>query len=363
MGSVFCGSQLKLAVFGESHGPAIGMVLDGFPAGMEVDFGLLRRQLERRRPSSAAFSTKRKEPDEPKALSGIASGVTCGSPICMLIENRDARSADYRTEIFRPSHADYTGFIRYKGFNDAAGGGHFSGRLTAPLVMAGALCRQYLREKLGVEIFGRIKSIGKVNDRALEYEKASIKGLEALAEKDFPVLDEEAGLKMLEEVKKAASQGDSIGGTVECVALGVKAGLGSPNMYGVESRLASLLFAIPAVKALEFGSGFEICRMRGSEANDALAYDGKVYTLTNHNGGILGGITGGMPITFTVGIKPTPSIALPQQTIDKRFESQKITVKGRHDPCIVPRAVPVVEAAAAIVILDLYLEGIGYENA
>ncbi|NLK18056.1 MAG: chorismate synthase [Clostridiales bacterium] len=363
MGSVFCGSQLKLSVFGESHGQAIGMVLDGFPSGMAVDMELIKRQLERRRPNAAAYSTKRKEPDEPKVLSGIASGVICGSPICMAIENLDARPGDYKTDVFRPSHADYTGYIRYKGHNDAAGGGHFSGRLTAPLVMAGALCRQYLKEKFGVEIFGRIKSIGGVNDRELEYEKGQIKGLEQLSGKDFPMLDEKAGQQMLELIQKAASSGDSLGGTVECVAVGVKAGLGSPNMWGVESRLAALLFAIPAVKALEFGSGFEMCGMRGSEANDAFAFDEKVYTLTNHNGGILGGITSGMPITFTVGIKPTPSIALPQRTINNRFESVEHKIKGRHDPCIVPRAVPAVEAAAAIALLDLYLEAVGYEGA
>lgn len=363
MGSVFSGCHIKLSVFGESHGPAIGMVMDGFPAGMAIDMEGLKGQLQRRRPGGAVYSTKREEPDDPAVLSGTADGVTCGSPVCMVIQNLDARSKDYKADVFRPSHADYTGFIRYKGFNDAAGGGHFSGRLTAPLVMAGALCRQYLKDRFGVEIFGRIKSIGGVSDSELVYRKGEIEGLGSLKGRDFPVLGEGAAELMLEEIEKAAKSGDSVGGTVECIATGVRAGLGSPNMGGVESRLAGLLFAIPAVKGLEFGSGFKMCGMRGSEANDSFESEERVYTLSNNNGGILGGITNGMPIAFTAGIKPTPSIFRPQKTIDRNFNNVEYQIKGRHDPCIVPRALPAVEAAAAIVLLDLYLEALGYENA
>ena len=358
MGSVFCGN-IKLSVFGESHGKAIGMVLDGFPAGMKIDLELLSNQLKRRSPNRSAYSTKRTEADSPEILSGVLGGVTEGSPICMQILNSDTRSKDYNSEIFRPSHADYTGFVRYKGFNDTAGGGHFSGRLTAPIVMAGTLCRQYLSEKFDVKIYSHIRSIGNIFDTIFDLDN-----IKDLSSKQLPVNEENAKKQMQNLIEETAKNGDSIGGSVECIATGIKAGLGSPMIDGVESKLSSLIFAVPAVKGLEFGKGFELCKMAGSTANDSIkAEDGKFYTRTNNNGGVLGGITNGMPLTFTVAIKPTPSIALPQQTANKNGENIDYEIAGRHDSCIVPRVVPVIESVAAIVLLDLYLEAYGYENA
>jgi chorismate synthase len=358
MGSVFNGN-IKLSIFGESHGKAIGVVIDGFPAGMKIDYGFLNRQLMRRRPKNMPYSTKRAEDDIPEILSGVKNGVTTGSPICMQIINRDARPADYR-EVFRPSHADYTAFVRYGGFSDLSGGGHFSGRLTAALVMAGALSAQYIKKNFGAEVFAHIKSIGGIFDAPFVFDDAG-KVANSFDFTALDVFDKAAGIRMLEVIENAAGEGDSIGGSIECCAAGVEAGLGSPIFGGIESRLSSLLFAVPAVKGVEFGKGFEMCRLKGSEANDSIrAEGGRFYTLTNNNGGVLGGISNGMPILFTVAIKPTPSIAKPQQTADKAGENVEYAVKGRHDPCIVPRAVPVAESAAAIALLDLYLEKYGY---
>jgi chorismate synthase len=357
MGSVFCGN-INLSVFGESHGKAIGCVLDGFPAGMKIDEDFLKVQLKRRAPKSEVYSTKRSEADEYEILSGVKNGFTEGSPICFIIKNTDARSESYDSGVFRPSHADYTADVRYNGFNDASGGGHFSGRLTAPIVIAGTLCRQFLNEKYGVKIYSRIKSIGKIADNDIS--QNDIKDLSGL---DFPVCGEKAKKEMLAEIAAAAACGDSVGGSIECFASGVKAGLGSPMMRGVESRISSLLFAVPAVKGVEFGKGFKLCEMRGSEANDPIrAENGKFCTLSNNNGGIIGGITNGMPLVFTAAIKPTPSIALPQQTANKEGMNLQYQIKGRHDPCIVPRAVPVIESVAAVVLLDLYTEACGYEH-
>lgn len=358
MGSIYNGN-IKLSVFGESHGKAIGVVIDGFPAGMKIDYEFLNAQCMRRKPKNMPYSTKRAEDDSPEIVSGVKNDVTTGSPICMQIFNKDAHPSDY-ANVFRPSHADYTAYARYNGFNDLSGGGHLSGRLTAAMVMAGALCAQYIGENYGARIFSHIKSIGAILDKPFEFTDDN-----NLANSfDFSVLevfDQDAGKRMLEAIENAAKEGDSVGGSIECCALGVEAGLGSPIFGGIESRLASLLFAVPAVKGVEFGKGFEMCGMKGSEANDLIkSENGRFYTLTNNNGGILGGISNGMPVLFTVGIKPTPSIAKPQQTAAKNGENIKYTIKGRHDPCIVPRAVPVVESAAAVALLDLYLEKYGY---
>lgn len=361
MGSVFCGN-LKISVFGESHGEAIGMVLDGFPPGMKIDTEFLLGEIARRRPKQADYSTKRKESDMPQILSGVLNGVTEGSPICMVIKNTDMKKSDYNTDVFRPSHADYTGFLRYKGFNDASGGGHFSGRLTAPYVLAGALCRQYLKQKFGVNIYSHIKNIGGVYDKPFDT-VSGVCAYDEILSGSLPVSDKNAEALMLNLINKTAKNRDSVGGSIECMVTGVKAGLGSPAAGGVESRLAPLLFAVPAVKGVEFGVGFGFAELTGSGANDVMeGRDGKIYTKTNNNGGILGGITNGMPLCFTVCIKPTPSIGQPQGTVNKYGENTLITVNGRHDPCIVPRAVPVIESVAAIALLDIYLEAYGYGN-
>lgn len=361
MGSIFCGN-IKVSLFGESHGSAIGAVIDGFPAGVKIDKEYIESQLIRRRPKAAAYSTKRAEQDSPQFLSGVSGGVTTGSPICVQLINHDAVSADYDRDVFRPSHADYTGYVRYKGFNDSRGGGHFSGRLTAPLVIAGSLCRSYIKEKYNTGIFSHIKSIGGIEDIPFSFSEKN-KIINDFNFSGLEVFDKNAEKRMTELIENTAKQGDSLGGVIECCITGAHEGLGSPFMQGIESRLASLLFSIPAVKGVEFGKGFEICKMTGSQANDAIrAEGGRFYTLTNNNGGILGGISNGMPILFSVGIKPTASIAVKQPTATISGENIEHTIRGRHDACIVPRALPVVESAAAIIMLDLYLEKYGYAN-
>lgn len=359
MGSVYKGN-INISVFGESHGSAIGVVIDNFPSGMKIDEDLLLFHLKRRAPSGAVYSTKRNEKDGFRILSGVKNGITEGTPICVVIENNDAKSSDYGNGIFRPSHADYTGFVRYKGFNDFSGGGHFSGRLTAPLVIAGTLCRQLLSQKHGVNLYSKINSIANIFDKEQELSEEKLK---LLQDDIFAVFDQKSKADMLKEIENAANEGDSVGGSIRCYALGVKAGLGSPMMCGVESKLSSLLFSVPAVKGVEFGKGFDLAKMRGSTANDPIyAENGSFLTLTNNNGGILGGITNGMPVMFTAAIKPTPSIAIAQKTADSEGNNIDYNIKGRHDPCIVPRACVVIESVTAIGLLDLYLEATGYEN-
>ena len=345
------GENLKLSIFGQSHGPAIGMTLDGIPAGLPVDLDKLQAFLNRRAPGQNDWSTPRKEEDHPEFLGGILEGFTCGAPIAAVIYNKNTRSGDYSNlkDCPRPGHADYTAQIKYGGFQDAAGGGHFSGRLTAPLCIAGGLCKQWL-EEMGIHIGAHIWNIGAVvyDDRfdelAPELDKVST---------DFPVLLPSQGDRMRLEIARLRQLGDSVGGDIECAVTGLPAGLGEPMFGGVESRIAQIIFGIPAVKGLEFGE----MRTNGSTNNDAFTTEnGATRTVTNRCGGILGGITNGMPLIFSVSMKPTPSIAQPQQTVNlKTGEVTTIQVKGRHDPCIVPRAVPVVEAATAIAIYDLIL--------
>ncbi len=346
------GESLKLSIFGQSHGAAIGMTLDGIPAGLAVDFEKLQTFLNRRAPGQNDWSTPRKEEDKPDFLAGIVDGFTCGSPIAAVIQNKNTRSGDYAglKDQPRPGHADYTAQIKYGGFQDAAGGGHFSGRLTAPLCIAGGLCLQWL-EELGISIHATIRSIGGERD---ETEWNSQQGT---SETDFPVLSVEAGMRMQKKIAKARSDGDSVGGIIECRISGLPAGLGEPMFGGVESRIAQIVYGIPAVKGLEFGAGFSAASMLGSQNNDPYTIvDDHVETITNHAGGIYGGITSGMPVIFRVAIKPTPSIAKAQQTVSlKMMEPRELHIHGRHDPCIVPRAVPVVEAAAAVAIYDLLL--------
>ena len=349
------GDNLKLSIFGQSHGPAIGMTLDGIPAGLPVDLDKLQQFLNRRAPGRNDWSTPRKEEDRPEFLGGILEGFTCGAPIAAVIYNKNTRSGDYSNlkDCPRPGHADYTAQVKYGGFQDAAGGGHFSGRLTAPLCIAGGLCKQWL-EEMGIRIGARIESIGDVVDN---YDPDTLDPELDRICTDFPVFTPAVAEAMQKKIEEARSQGDSVGGIIQCFIDGVPAGLGEPMFGGVESRIAQIVYGIPAVKSLEFGSGSLSAWLPGSSNNDKFFMAGdRVKTTTNHSGGILGGITSGMPVVFTVGIKPTPSIAKPQQTVNlKTGEVTTIEIKGRHDPCIVPRAVPVVEAAAAIAIYDLIL--------
>ena len=348
------GENLKLSIFGQSHGPAIGMTLDGIPAGLPVDPEKLQAFLNRRAPGQNDWSTPRKEEDRPEFLAGLLDGYTCGAPIAAVIHNRNTRSGDYADlkNVPRPGHADYTAQVKYGGFQDAAGGGHFSGRLTAPLCIAGGLCRQWL-EEMGIRIGAHIDFLGGVTDSAFDPLEPEIR----LVQPNFPVLSLPAGQAMRRRIADAREQGDSLGGEIECAVTGLPAGLGEPMFGGVESRIAQIIYGIPAVKSLEFGAGKAVAYSPGSRINDAFTLEnGRIATKTNNSGGILGGITSGMPVIFRVGIKPTPSIAKPQKSVNlSTMEEVSLEIKGRHDPCIVPRAVPVVEAAAAIAIYDLIL--------
>jgi len=349
------GESLKLSIFGQSHGAAIGMTLDGIPAGLPVDTDELQTFLNRRAPGQHDWATPRREEDRPEFLAGIVDGFTCGAPIAAVIRNTNTRSKDYSNlkDLPRPGHADYTAQIKYGGFQDPAGGGHFSGRLTAPLCIAGGMCLQWLKE-MGISIAARILSIGAEQDNtAID---TTVPQLE-LIRKDFPVLSAEAGQRMRGNIAEARASGDSVGGIIECYVTGLPAGLGEPMFGGVESRIAQIIYGVPAVKSIEFGAGYAAGHMLGSQCNDAYTIsDGQIRTMTNHSGGILGGITNGMPVIFRVAVKPTPSIGKSQQSISlTRMQPQELSVHGRHDPCIVPRAVPVVEAAAAIAIYDLIL--------
>ena len=356
------GERLKISLFGESHGSGIGVVIDGFPPGLELDFERIDLEMERRKPNSSAYSTKRKEADKVEILSGLYKGRTTGAPLCGLIRNSDTRSQDYErtSHLARPGHADYTGYVRYEGYNDFRGGGHFSARLTAPLVFAGAIARQYLEAK-GIHIGSHIFSIGDVLDVGFDMTHITRKQLDHLRNMELPVNDASCGDAYLSVIDEARRMGDSVGGIIETAIIGLPAGLGTPFFGNVEGKLSSILFSIPAVKGVEFGAGFSITGMKGSEANDSFYMDGgQVRTKTNNNGGINGGITNGMPVVFRVALKPTSSIFLVQDTIDiKKMENAKLELKGRHDTCIVPRAVPVVEAACSIALCDLYLMQFG----
>ena len=348
------GENLKLTIFGQSHGPAIGMTLDGIPAGLPVDFEELQTFLNRRAPGQNNWSTPRKEADRPEFLAGILDGYTCGAPIAAVIHNTNTRSGDYANlkDCPRPGHADYTAQIKYGGFQDAAGGGHFSGRLTAPLCIAGGLCKQWLERK-GIVISAHIAMIADIWDTP--YDPVSPATNRILP--PFPTLDAGKGEQMQARIAQAKENLDSVGGIVECAVTGLPAGLGAPMFGGMEGRLAQMLYGIPAVKGVEFGAGFGVASLRGSQSNDPFRVeDGKIVTQTNNCGGILGGITDGMPLIFRAAFKPTPSIAQAQKSVRlSTLEECTLEVRGRHDPCIVPRAVPVVESAAAIVLMDMLL--------
>lgn len=352
------GNSLTLTLFGESHGKAIGAVLDGVPSGITVDKEFIATQMEKRKGINS-ISTKRREADEVKVLSGVFEGKTTGTPICFMIENNDTKSKDYSllSQLARPGHADYTAEMRYGGFQDYRGGGHFSGRLTAPIVAAGALAISMLDSK-GIKIGTHILSCADIRDREFsDYEK----DIEVLNGADMPVLCAQAGQKMLSYIEDAASDGDSVGGVLETVVTGMPAGVGEPWFDNVEGMLSHGLFSIPAVKGVEFGKGFGFSKMKGSAANDEFAVcDGKIITKTNNNGGINGGITNGMPILFSVAVKPTPSIYKQQNTVNfKSKEETTLQIEGRHDPAIIHRARVVVDSITALVLCDLLIMRFG----
>lgn len=353
--SSMMGNKIKISVFGQSHSKAIGVVIDGLPAGKKIDMEKVMAFMERRAPGRNAYSTKRFETDKPEILSGLINDTTCGAPLCMVIYNENQNSADYENvmDAPRPSHADYSAHIKYDGFNDVSGGGHFSGRLTAPLCFAGAVCMQIL-EDMGIEIQAHIQKIKTVYDDKIDFVNI---GSWNTASKEFPVINDEKGKLMMAEIEKARENGDSVGGVIECAVTGVKAGFGEPMFDGVENMLAKNLFGIPAVKGIEFGNGFEATTLYGSENNDEFCIEnGEIKTKTNNAGGINGGITNGMPIVFRTAIKPTPSIYKEQNSVSLADKTEKnLQIQGRHDPCIVQRAVPVVEAVTAITILDIIL--------
>lgn len=359
MNSVYSGN-ITLSLFGESHGKTIGIVIDGLPPGLELNQGLIEEEMNRRKPGQNKMSTPRKESDAVDIVSGVFKGKTTGAPLCGLIHTGDTKSKDYGelAEKMRPGHSDYPGSVHYRGYHDYRGGGHFSGRLTAPLVFAGSICKQYLNE-IGVTIGAHILKIHAIEDRPFQDEDLNEKQLMVFRKMTLPVFSEAIGQKMETCILDASRNKDSVGGVVECGAIGLPAGLGNPFFHSIESQLSSLFFSIPAVKGVGFGAGFEIGTMMGSKANDPYYIDGKgdVLTETNYNGGILGGITTGMPLTCQVAIKPTPSIGKEQKTFHKsKMENTTLSIEGRHDPCIIPRAIPVLESAMAIALFNAYLE-------
>lgn len=344
------GENIRFTIFGQSHSAAIGVTLEGIPAGERIDMEELGRFLARRAPGQSELSTARREPDIPEVLSGIKNGAACGAPFTAIIRNTDTRSGDYAAIALtpRPGHADYTARVKFGGAEDQAGGGHFSGRLTAPLCIAGGICLQLLKRQ-GIEIISRIAMIGGV------YDEGELTA--STANKPFPTVSDAKGEQMRSAIMNAKAKGDSVGGVIECAVLGLPAGLGDPMFGGMENRIASIVFGIPAVKGIEFGAGFGAAGLCGSENNDAYRVEGgRIVTDSNNCGGILGGITNGMPLVFRAAFKPTPSIAVEQQTVNmETMEQASLRVGGRHDPCIVPRAVPCVEAAAAIAVYDALL--------
>lgn len=353
------GNNIKISIFGESHGEAIGAVIDSLPAGLKLDMDKILVQMARRAPGQNKSSTPRKEADFPKILSGVLGGFTTGAPLCAIIENTNTKSGDYQNIDLtpRPSHSDYPAFVKYGGYNDIRGGGHFSGRLTAPMVFSGSVCRQIL-EEYEIIIGGHIAQIGDVCDKRFDLNNISSELLNLLNQTTFATIDKSAKNAMENKIETARMAQDSVGGIVECAVIGLNVGIGANIFSSVESKLASILFSIPAVKGVEFGLGFGFAEKLGSEVNDQYCViDGKIKTETNNNGGILGGMTDGAPLVVRVAFKPTPSISKPQSSVNlSTMENTELVIKGRHDPCIVGRALPVVEAAVAIGLLDLILE-------
>jgi len=354
------GRYLKLSLFGESHGVGIGIVMDGLPPGLEIDMEEIGREMARRAPGRNDLSTPRQENDIPEILSGMYCGKTTGAPLSVLIRSRDTRSQDYGEDLDkpRPGHADYTGYVRYMGFGDHRGGGHFSGRLTAPIVFAGAVCKQWLKEN-NIRIYAHIQRLGGIDDGCFLDSRVDESFLTSMCLETLPLLHPSLREDMTQAILSAKEQEDSVGGIVECMTLGLPAGLGAPFFDSAESVLSQLLFSVPAVKSVSFGAGFPMADMRGSECNDPFYYDeeGAVRTKTNNCGGILGGITTGMPLLFRCAIRPTSSIAKAQETVSlKEKTNTTLQIVGRHDPCIVPRALPVIEAMTAIGLCEMWKE-------
>ena len=352
------GNNFRLSVFGESHGEAIGCVIDGLPAGIKLDFEKINKEMARRAPGRDKAATPRKEADEVKILSGVLNGKTTGAPLAMIIENTNTKSGDYSNlmKVPRPSHSDYPAFVKFGGNNDIRGGGHFSARLTAPMVFAGAIAKQYLAEK-GIFVGAHIKRIGEACDSSFDFNDIGAELLEALTSKSFSVIDEGAEEKMRAEIEKYRAEGNSVGGEIECAVIGLPIGLGGNIFDTVEAKISSFVFGVPAVKGIQFGLGFGFAGQNGAAVNDGYEIkNGIVSLISNNNGGILGGMTSGAPIVFSAAMKPTPSISLPQKSVNlETMENEELVIKGRHDPCVAVRAVPVIEAAAALAILDLIL--------
>lgn len=352
------GDKIKLSIFGESHGEAIGCVIDGLPAGIKIDMNAVYKDMQRRAPGKDKTATPRLEKDIPHILSGMLDNVTTGAPLAMVIENTNTKSGDYSNlmTVPRPSHSDYPAYVKYGGNNDVRGGGHFSGRLTAPLVFAGSVAKQILSQR-GVVIGAHIKQIGSVCDAVSDLNKIDKPLLDTLSSSTFSLIDETKEQAMRDEIEKARLSLDSVGGIIECFAVGLPVGLGGNMFDTVEGKLASILFGVPAVKGVEFGLGFGFADKRASEVNDEYEIkDGEVATLSNNNGGILGGMTDGAPLSVSVAIKPTPSIAKKQKSVNLlTMENAELEIHGRHDPCIVVRAVPVIECAVALGLLDLMM--------
>lgn len=352
------GKNLKLSIFGESHGEAIGCVIDGLPSGVSLDMDKIYLDMSRRAPGKDKTATPRLEKDIPHILSGVLDNVTTGAPLAMVIQNTNTKSGDYSNlmTVPRPSHSDYPAYVKYDGKNDIRGGGHFSGRLTAPLVFAGAVAKQILAEK-GITVGAHIAKIGSAEDDMLDKNNITKEQLEKLSSLAFSVLNDNAEKRMREIVETARMDQDSVGGIIECAAIGVPVGIGANIFSTVESHLSSILFGVPAVKGVQFGAGFDFASMKGSQANDGYAVkNGNLCLESNNNGGVLGGMTSGAPIVLSVVIKPTPSISKPQKSVNlQTMEEETLVIKGRHDPCIVPRAVPVIEAAVAFGLLDLMM--------
>ena len=353
------GTKVKISIFGQSHSEAIGVTLDGLPAGFRIDMEELQMFMDRRAPGKSKYSTPRKEADRPDFLSGLVGDVTCGAPLTAIIRNTNTRSGDYDNirDIPRPGHADFTAHVKYGGHEDVSGGGHFSGRLTACMVFAGALCRSILRD-YDITIGGHVYSIGNAYDDKFDMCEVDKDLLNRLSSEYFAVINEDIKVDMQDIIMLAKKDCNSVGGIIEVAVCGIPAGVGFPMFRGVENVISQAVFAVPAVKGIEFGAGFDFSCMTGVSGNDQYKMScNTVKTMTNNNGGILGGITTGMPIVFRAAVKPTSSIATEQRSVNlATMQNTKLVVKGRHDPCIVPRALPVIESAAAIAVFDLLLE-------
>ena len=361
------GKNIKVSLFGQSHSPEIGVVIDGLPAGLRVDIDELQEFMNRRAPGKQPWATARKEPDQVEIVTGLHEGFTCGAPLMARIVTSDARSKSYvaLADTPRPGHADFPAEMKFQGYQDKRGGGHFSGRITAALCIAGGIALQLLSHQ-GIYVGAHIARVHGIDDVMFNPVSLTREELQATSHRTFPVLNEAAGEAMKSCIMDAQSVGDSVGGVIECAAIGLPAGIGEPHFEGIENHISTCCFAIPGIKGIEFGDGFSAADLFGSQNNDSYRMQGEgIYTETNHAGGILGGLSTGMPVVFRVAVKPTPSIARLQKTINMQTkEDADLTITGRHDPCIVPRAVPVVEAAAALALYDLVLSsrvgGAGY---